>query len=520
MLVTGTEESHRAQTQLRAPLWAVHRQLFRPTADLSAAWSTWAYAGATRARLHSPRRGPSLRRWRKRRCSLPGDGVIRPVAGSAHQQSVLIGEIAGPARAHPRRRGRSPSDARRTRREYPGPRTPHVTIGDLSGWCRIVDIDDEHRVADVVLAIHRPADPATNRSAGTTSRPRSSCRFEPHVEFVISPAWTTDWITDRGPRTIARRWMTSRRRLPNRRHVRRPAGPRVRGGGPCRTASDPESANRRGGKAVCSACPSRSNCSRHADDPPRRQRRPTHDGTDDMEIVDGSAAAAGINHDTNDSVIVTFDRGDNRLRSSTASTYAATRFDGRSPPELLAARVRPDGARSGSRIRRLPGPASASRPGPRPTAKQRHHRRDAPAPGHFTHRIDRSTRSYAALAGGGGRAILSRSCRRTRPPSSTQGLAHVRRPVRADPRCCSTGTRDVLTVTFAPLHRLRFTRRGQRRACSASTGSRPASTRLDRGGPRPTPTGTRSCAGRSRYERLLAWTSLPAGMSFNESIRR
>ena len=77
----------------------------------------------------------------------------------------------------------------------PDPEVPCVTVADL-GILRAVRMQDGVAVAEVtptytgcpaVLAIEMAVEAAL-REAG----------FEARVERVISPAWTTDWITDEG----------------------------------------------------------------------------------------------------------------------------------------------------------------------------------------------------------------------------------------------------------------------------------------------------------------------------------
>ena len=76
------------------------------------------------------------------------------------------------------------------------PEVPAVTVAEL-GILRAVDIDDQgHAVAQVtptysgcpaVLAIELAIEAAL-RQAG----------FDPVIERVLAPAWTTDWITETG----------------------------------------------------------------------------------------------------------------------------------------------------------------------------------------------------------------------------------------------------------------------------------------------------------------------------------
>jgi ring-1,2-phenylacetyl-CoA epoxidase subunit PaaD len=77
----------------------------------------------------------------------------------------------------------------------PDPEVPCVTVADL-GMLRSVEIEDDVAVAKVsptysgcpaTLAIEMAIEVAL-REAG----------FEPRIERVMSPAWTTDWITEEG----------------------------------------------------------------------------------------------------------------------------------------------------------------------------------------------------------------------------------------------------------------------------------------------------------------------------------
>ena len=77
----------------------------------------------------------------------------------------------------------------------PDPEIPCLTIADL-GILRSVELDDGFAVARLtptysgcpaVLAIELAVDAAL-RGAG----------FEPRIERVMAPAWTTDWITEEG----------------------------------------------------------------------------------------------------------------------------------------------------------------------------------------------------------------------------------------------------------------------------------------------------------------------------------
>lgn len=80
-------------------------------------------------------------------------------------------------------------------REIEDPELPHVTIGDL-GIVRSVDIDGG--VATVVLTPTYTGCPATEQIRDDVTAAVRTAGYEPDVHFAISPAWTTDWITERG----------------------------------------------------------------------------------------------------------------------------------------------------------------------------------------------------------------------------------------------------------------------------------------------------------------------------------
>ncbi|MCB1385359.1 MAG: phenylacetate-CoA oxygenase subunit PaaJ [Nitratireductor sp.] len=83
----------------------------------------------------------------------------------------------------------------------PDPEIPVVTVGDL-GILRGVELDGENRAiarltptysgCPAVVAIELAVEAAL-REAG----------FEPVIERVIAPAWTTDWITAEGREKLA-----------------------------------------------------------------------------------------------------------------------------------------------------------------------------------------------------------------------------------------------------------------------------------------------------------------------------
>lgn len=75
------------------------------------------------------------------------------------------------------------------------PELPHVTIGDL-GIVRSVDVDG--RTATVVLTPTYTGCPATEQIRDDVAEAVRDAGYVPDVRLVLSPAWTTDWITARG----------------------------------------------------------------------------------------------------------------------------------------------------------------------------------------------------------------------------------------------------------------------------------------------------------------------------------
>lgn len=80
-------------------------------------------------------------------------------------------------------------------REIDDPELPHVTIGDL-GIVRSVTVDEQ--VATVVLTPTYTGCPATEQIRDDVTAAVVQAGYTPDVRFAISPAWTTDWITERG----------------------------------------------------------------------------------------------------------------------------------------------------------------------------------------------------------------------------------------------------------------------------------------------------------------------------------
>jgi ring-1,2-phenylacetyl-CoA epoxidase subunit PaaD len=80
-------------------------------------------------------------------------------------------------------------------REIEDPELPHVTIGDL-GIVRSVDVAGS--TATVLLTPTYTGCPATEQIRDDVADAVRAAGYEPDVRLVMSPAWTTDWITERG----------------------------------------------------------------------------------------------------------------------------------------------------------------------------------------------------------------------------------------------------------------------------------------------------------------------------------
>lgn len=80
-------------------------------------------------------------------------------------------------------------------REIEDPELPYVTIGDL-GIVRSVTVDEG--TATVLLTPTYTGCPATEQIRDDVADAVRAAGYEPDVRLVMSPAWTTDWITERG----------------------------------------------------------------------------------------------------------------------------------------------------------------------------------------------------------------------------------------------------------------------------------------------------------------------------------
>lgn len=81
--------------------------------------------------------------------------------------------------------------------EVADPELPHVSIGDL-GIVRKVEINAETGVLTAALTPTYTGCPATEQIRDDVATTIRQHGFEPHIEIIMSPPWSTDWITDRG----------------------------------------------------------------------------------------------------------------------------------------------------------------------------------------------------------------------------------------------------------------------------------------------------------------------------------
>lgn len=91
--------------------------------------------------------------------------------------------------------GPDPDAARRIVSEVPDPELPFLTIADL-GILRSVDVQGNRVV--VGLSPTYSGCPAVSVIEDDVRQALTSAGFDCTIERVMSPAWTTDWITDAG----------------------------------------------------------------------------------------------------------------------------------------------------------------------------------------------------------------------------------------------------------------------------------------------------------------------------------
>lgn len=79
----------------------------------------------------------------------------------------------------------------------PDPELPVVTIGDL-GILRDVTVDDQGRVHVQITPTYSGCPAMETISDDLVEALTAAGFLRVDVEFVLSPAWTTDWLTDEG----------------------------------------------------------------------------------------------------------------------------------------------------------------------------------------------------------------------------------------------------------------------------------------------------------------------------------
>lgn len=80
-------------------------------------------------------------------------------------------------------------------REVEDPELPHVTIGDL-GIVRSIGFDGDSMIVELTPTY--TGCPATEQIRDDVADVVRGAGYEPDIRMVMSPAWTTDWITPRG----------------------------------------------------------------------------------------------------------------------------------------------------------------------------------------------------------------------------------------------------------------------------------------------------------------------------------
>lgn len=87
------------------------------------------------------------------------------------------------------------SDVETLVREIEDPELPHVTIGDL-GIVRSVRVDGGTAVVELTPTY--TGCPATEQIRDDVEAAIHAAGYDADVRMVMSPAWSTDWITERG----------------------------------------------------------------------------------------------------------------------------------------------------------------------------------------------------------------------------------------------------------------------------------------------------------------------------------
>lgn len=86
--------------------------------------------------------------------------------------------------------------------EVPDPELPMLTLADL-GILRSVEIDDEQRVRVTITPTYSGCPALEAMRADLSTRLHEAGYHDVEVRIALSPAWSTDWITQRGLRKLA-----------------------------------------------------------------------------------------------------------------------------------------------------------------------------------------------------------------------------------------------------------------------------------------------------------------------------
>ena len=100
--------------------------------------------------------------------------------------------------------GEPPSDAQLLAwlEEVPDPEIPVISIVDL-GIVRAVEWNEVEQAANVVITPPYSGCPATDVIGGQIREHRRSVGVERvHIRTQLAPAWTTDWMTERGRKNL------------------------------------------------------------------------------------------------------------------------------------------------------------------------------------------------------------------------------------------------------------------------------------------------------------------------------
>ncbi len=91
----------------------------------------------------------------------------------------------------------APADVEAAVGRVPDPEVPVVSIADL-GILRLVAADPRTGVVDVVITPTYSGCPAMEAITAHVVHVARKAGWEPHVTTRLSPAWTTDWMSEEG----------------------------------------------------------------------------------------------------------------------------------------------------------------------------------------------------------------------------------------------------------------------------------------------------------------------------------